>query len=187
MYKLITMRDSVRVDPRLLGNKVKEAVEVSLRRTYEGLMDKAVGVVLCVTEVLDVGEGKVIPGDAGVYYDTSFKLLIYKPELHEIVEGVIIELVEFGAFIRLGPVDGLVHISQITDDYISYSKEGVLAGKESKRVIKSGDKVRARIITVSYKQSQSAKVGLTMRQPGLGKLDWLEEDALEETGAEVNA
>jgi len=188
MYKLITMKDSVRVEPRLLGVPLDEAVEISLRKTYEGLMDKNIGVVLCVTRVLKVGEGKVIPGDAGVYYDTEFELLIYKPELHEVVEGIVIELVEFGAFVRLGPVDGLVHISQVTDDYISYSKEGVLAGKESKKIIKSGDKVRARIITVSYKHSQSAKIGLTMRQPGLGKLEWIMDEIMKENkGAEANA
>lgn len=187
MYRLITIKDSIRVDPRLLGGPVKEAVEESLKKAYEGLMDKNIGVVLCVTDVFEVGEGKIIPGDAGVYYDATFELLIYRPELHEIVEGVVIELVEFGAFIRLGPIDGLVHISQITDDYISYSKEGVFAGKESKKVIKSGDKVRARIITVSYKHVQSAKVGLTMRQPGLGKIDWLmEESAKEKAGAGAN-
>ncbi|MDP6626905.1 MAG: DNA-directed RNA polymerase [Methanopyri archaeon] len=176
MYKLVSMRDSVRVDPALLGKKPMEAVDVSLRKAYEGLMDRQVGVVLCITKVESVGEGKIIPGDAGVYYDTVFEMLIYRPELHEVVEGTIIEIVDFGAFIRLGPIDGLVHISQITDDYISYSKDGVLMGRESKRVLKSGDKVRARIITVSYKHSQSAKVGLTMRQPGLGKIDWAGEE-----------
>jgi DNA-directed RNA polymerase subunit E' len=58
---------------------------------------------------------------------------------------------------------------------MSYSKDGVLSGKESKKIVKQGDRVRARIITISTKQIQNAKVGLTMRQPGLGKLEWLEE------------
>ena len=59
-------------------------------------MDRQVGVVLCITKVESVGEGKIIPGDAGVYYDTVFEMLIYRPELHEVVEGTIIEIVDFG-------------------------------------------------------------------------------------------
>ena len=33
----------------------------------------------------------------------------------------------------------------------------------------------ARIIAISYKGDQP-KIGLTMRQPGLGKLEWLSDD-----------
>jgi len=66
------------------------------------------------------------------------------------------------------------------DDFVSFSKEKVLTGKESKRGLKVGDKCRARIIAVSFKDLQNPKIGLTMRQTGLGKLEWLEEDEAKE-------
>jgi DNA-directed RNA polymerase subunit E' len=130
---------------------------------------------------LDVGEGRIIFGDGGVYYDASYEMLVFNPEQNELVEGEVIDLAEFGAFIRVGPVDGLAHVSQITEDFMNYSKDGILTGKESKKTIKQGDKVRARIVTISTKQIQNAKVGLTMRQPGLGKLEWLEDAKKEKT------
>jgi DNA-directed RNA polymerase subunit E' len=84
--------------------------------------------------------------------------------------------------VRLGPVDGLIHVSQVTDDFVGYDrKKGTLHGKETKRTLKEGDKVRARIVTVSMKRGvvgvtgAVGKIGLTMRQPGLGKLEWIEE------------
>jgi DNA-directed RNA polymerase subunit E' len=46
-------------------------------------------------------------------------------------------------------------------------------GKESKKTLENGDKVRARIVTISLKKAKENKIGLTMRQPGLGKLDWI--------------
>ena len=50
-----------------------------------------------------------------------------------------------------------------------YNEEHVGLGKESKKSLKIGDKCRARIIAVSFKDLQNPKIGLTMRQPGLGK------------------
>ena len=60
------------------------------------------------------------------------------------------------------------------DDFVGYDKKkGCLYGKESKRSLKEGDKVRARVVSVSVRKgTREGKVGLTMRQPGLGKFDW---------------
>ena len=61
------------------------------------------------------------------------------------------------------------------DDFVSFSKEKTLSGKESKKTLKVNDVCRARIIAVSFKDPLNPKLGLTMRQPGLGKLEWIEE------------
>jgi len=89
----------------------------------------------------------------------------------------VVEIVEFGGFVRLGPIDGLVHVSQVMDDFVGYDKKkGTLYGKESKRVLKEGDRVRARVVSVSVQRgTRGGKIGLTMRQLGLGKLEWIEE------------
>lgn len=175
MYKLVTVRDRVRVPPTLLGQPTQDSVQEALKST-EGRQDKDLGVVLCVTRVLSVGEGTIVAGDGGVFYESTYEMLVYVPTQNELIEGEVIDLAEFGAFVRVGPIDGLAHVSQITDDFMNYSKEGVLSGKESKKTLKQGDRVRARVITISTKQIQNAKVGLTMRQPGLGKLEWLGEE-----------
>ena len=71
----------------------------------------------------------------------------------------------------------MIHISQTMDDFVSFSKDKTLSGKETKRVLKVGDVCRARIIAVSFKDVLNPKLGLTMRQQGLGRLDWLKEEA----------
>ena len=88
-----------------------------------------------------------------------------------------VEIVDFGAFIRLGPLDGLVHVSQITDDYISYEQVGNrFIGKETGKVLEVNDTIRAKIIAVSLGGGRSGKLGLSMRSPFLGKDTWIEED-----------
>ena len=123
-----------------------------------------------------IGEGVVIMGDGAAYHDVEFNALIFKPEQQEIVVGEVIEIAEFGAFVRIGPMDGLVHVSQITDDYINYdARNSALIGKESNKILQQGDKVRARIVALSLKGKsiRDSKIGLTMRQPHLGSFEWI--------------
>jgi len=39
-----------------------------------------------------------------------------------VIEGEVVEIADFGAFIRVGPIDALLHVSQLMDDYISYDE-----------------------------------------------------------------
>jgi DNA-directed RNA polymerase subunit E' len=176
MYRIITVEDKVRVSPAKLSSDLKESVRESIAEQMEGLIDYRLGVVLAVVAVDNVGEGKIVAGNPGVFYNSRFKLLTFKPELHELVYGEVIDNTEFGAFVRMGPMDGLIHISQIMDDFVSYNnKNSLFVGKESKRTLKEGDLVRARIISVSFGKEEN-KIGLTMRQPLLGAMQWIEED-----------
>jgi DNA-directed RNA polymerase subunit E' len=99
--------------------------------------------------------------------------------MQEVLKGRIKDIADFGVFFSMGPLDGMIHISQTMNDYVSFSKDKVLAGKDGKRSLKVGDRCRARIIAVSYKDVANPKLGLTMRQPGLGKEEWIETDLKE--------
>ena len=174
MYQIVRIEDMVRVPAEHFNEELEVTLKKILAEQYEGKLDREIGSLITVLDVNSDGIGRVIPGDGAAYYNASFRALTYKPELQEIVEGDVIEIVEFGAFVRLGPLDGLVHVSQITDDYLNYDEKGQrFMGKESKKTLENGDKVRARIVTISLKKAKENKIGLTMRQPGLGKLDWI--------------
>jgi len=175
MFYLTEVEDHVRVEPKLFGLPTSRAVFKQLIETYNEYYDKEVGKVVTVIEVLKVGDGVIIPGDGAVYYESRFKLLTWKPELHELVYGVVDEITNFGAFMNLGMVKGLIHIGQTMDDFVSLNKTSSLTGKKSKRTLKKGDLCIARIVAISHKGGE-LKVGLTMRQPGLGKIEWIKED-----------
>jgi DNA-directed RNA polymerase subunit E' len=175
MFYEIKAKTHVRVTPSLLGADINLAIATKLNEDMEGYISSDTGFVIAVTEILKVGEGLMVPGDGAPYYETEFKYLTFMPEMQELVLGKISDITNFGAFLTVGPVDGMIHVSQTMDDFVSVSKQKTLSGKESKQVLKVGDKCRARIIAVSYKDLGNPKVGLTMRQPKLGSLKWLEE------------
>lgn len=180
MFYEIEVKGHVRVLPTFFGEDKNEAVMSSLKSQFDGFVSKDMGFVLGVTDVQDVKEGILIPGDGAAYYETMFSLLCFKPELQEVIFGKIGDITDFGAFINIGPVDGMIHVSQTMDDFVSFSKSNVLTGKDSKKVLKVGDLCRARIIAVSYKDITNPKIGLTMRQHRLGALSWIDEELKKE-------
>ena len=179
MFTLITLQDTIRIPPDTFGNPLEKVGREQVKAKYEGIVDEELGYVIAVTGVEVSPIGKIIPGDGATYHKGAFSLLAFMPVIQEIVEGDVVEMADFGAFVRIGPVDALLHVSQLMDDYISYDeKQGVLLGKETKRKLTSGDQLRVRITAVSLgRAGSSGKIGVTARQPFLGKLEWLKQDA----------
>lgn len=176
MYYKTELKDHIRVPPNLFDRNKEEAILARIKKKYDGYISNELGIVIDVSSVKEVGEGVIIPGDGSAYYEAVFELLTFKPEMQEVVVGKIKDIVDFGAFITLGPIDGMIHVSQTMDDFVSFSKEKTLAGKESKKILRINDVCRARIVAVSFKDPLNPKLGLTMRQQGLGRLDWIDEE-----------
>ncbi len=175
MYYVLSCNDRVRLPAQFFSMKLEEALTQILREKYERRVNKDTGVSLAVWNVKPEGDGLVIPGDNAAYYDVKFDTLTYLPQINEIIESEISEVVEFGGFVTLGPIEGLVHLSQIANDFLTYNKKTqTFVGRESKKFLKKSDHVFAKISTVSMKNNiPETKIGLTMRPDGLGKDEWI--------------
>jgi len=186
MYNVLTVQDRVRLPAQNFSMELSSSLTQILREKYERRIDKDAGIVLSVWDVHALGDGTVIPSDGAAYYDVEFSALSYRPQVNEVVEASVSEIVEFGAFVGLGPIEGLIHLSQITNDFLNYNKKAAaFNGKESKKSLKKGDTVYAKVTTVSIKSHLSdTKIGLSMRPAGLGKDEWVEkEDKKADSGA----
>jgi len=191
MFKLFTLEGKIEIPPFLFDQEKNVSARIILSEDYEGIITRDYGFIIAVVDVLDVGKGIIIPGNANTFHEVEFTILTFKPTVSEVVEGTVVEIVDFGSFIRLGPLDGLVHVSQICDDYISYEQVGNrFIGKETGKILEVNDQVRAKIIAVSLGTGRSGKLGLTMRQRYLGKEDWIqtdiEDDYAEKQGAQTD-
>jgi DNA-directed RNA polymerase subunit E' len=178
MFNLITLRDTIRISPNKFDKPLDSAAYEELRGKYEGLVDEDLGYVISVIKVEVNPVGRIVPGDGGTHHQVTFSIMTFFPQLQEIVEGEVVEVADFGTFLRIGPVDALLHVSQLMDDFISYDeRQGVLLGKESGRTISRGDLFRVRMVAVSFPKGRSSgKIGVTARQPQLGKIQWIEDE-----------
>ncbi|RLF35389.1 MAG: DNA-directed RNA polymerase [Thermoplasmata archaeon] len=178
MYTMIRIRDTVRIPPEMFGEDLNKVVEETVQKTFEGTVRKDRGVIVAVGNINPIGDGIVIHGDGGMYQKVEFEALTFKPLLQEIVDGIVCEVVEFGAFCHIGALDALIHMSQIMNDYVEVDVENErIVGREKKKVLKTGDSIRARIVAVSLNElsARESKIGLTMRQPALGVHEWIYE------------
>ena len=179
MFYETEIKTYVRVPPTSFNDNRKEAILKELNKKFEGFISPEIGAMIAISSIKNIGEGIIIPGDGAAYYETTFTVFVFKPELQEVIIGKITDITEFGAFIEMGPLDGMIHVSQSMDDYVSFNKAGTLTGKQTKRIVKSGDICRARIIAISFKEPSSPKIGLTMRQHRLGPLHYIEDELKE--------
>jgi len=179
MYLLMNRERVVRIPPDRLGDDLDKVVKELTWESFEGKIEGNDSLTVLIQNIEPVGLGRVVHGDGAVYQKVKFEALVFRPQLQEVVEGTVCEIMKFGAFVRFGPLDGLLHISQIMDDRIDVDTDNQrLIGKDTKRDLRIGDKVRARIVALSLSERnpRESKIGLTMRQPGLGKFEWIEEE-----------
>lgn len=191
MYFIIETNETVRVPPEKLGGEYESTAKSVAIRNVEGKIgvldrelvrdsnDRKYINLLVLESKLD-GEGRIVHGDGGVYQEVKMKILAFQPMMQEVVEGDIADVKKFGAFISIGPLEGLLHVSQVMDDRIEVDEDNKrMIGKDTKRDLKTGDLVRARIVALSLSDSrlEESKIGLTMRQNFLGKFLWLKGEA----------
>jgi DNA-directed RNA polymerase subunit E' len=176
MYSLVRVEDTIRILPERFGENLNKVVEEIVQKNYEGTMRRDFGIIVAANNIDPVGDGIIIHGDGAMYQKVAFDALVFKPELQEVVDGIICEIVEFGAFCHIGPIDALIHMSQIMNDFVEVDSDNeIITGKEKKKHLKTGDPVRARIVSVSLNElsARESKIGLTMRQPALGSHEWI--------------
>ena len=174
MYRIVEVEDNLRVRPDLFVMELKDAIKEVVREHYEGKIFKDLGYVVRVLDSHPKNVGIVVPGDPYVYYKTKFRLLVFMPEQEEVYRGVVRDVVEFGAFVSIGPFEALLHVSQLGREKFLYDREKRMFYNVSKdKTLKKGDVVIAKVSTVSMKGAPSnVKISLTMREQGLGAVHW---------------
>jgi DNA-directed RNA polymerase subunit E' len=172
------MSDVVRIPPSRLTNSLKDTAIGILKEKYESMISPDLGYVIMIIDATASSVGKLVAGDGATYHKVTFEALTFYPKLQEVVEGEVVEITEFGAFVRIGPTDALLHLSQIADDYLkSDVKQGVIIANQSTRSLKIGSRIRARVTAVSLgKGAAMGKIGITCRQPFLGATEWIEQE-----------
>ena len=188
LFSVSTLVDIVRIPPSLFGTTLKKAAQSILRSKYESMINAELGYIIMVMDAKVETMGKMIPGDGGTFHRVEFQALSFYPKLQEIVQGELVDITDFGAFVRIGPTDALLHLSQVMDDYLkSDVASGMIIANQSGRTLKVGSTLRSRITAVSLgKAASMGKIGITCRQPFLGAEEWIAEEIKKANGEEVD-
>jgi DNA-directed RNA polymerase subunit E' len=186
LFSISTLLDVIRIPPSLFGTVLKKAAVNILKEKYESMINADLGYIIMILDAKVEPMGKMVPGDGGTFHKVEFEALTFYPKIQEIVRGEIVDITDFGAFVRIGPTDALLHLSQIMDDYLkSDVKSGIILANQSGRTLKVGSTLRSRITAVSLgKAASMGKIGITCRQPFLGADEWIAEEIKKSSGSE---
>tara|TARA_Y100000294_G_scaffold80138_1_gene75253 strand:+ start:218 stop:811 length:594 start_codon:yes stop_codon:yes gene_type:complete len=178
LYSVSTQEDIVRIPPELFGTSIKKAALNILKSKYESMVSPSLGYIIIILDATVNPMGKIIAGNGGTFHRVTFDALTFFPQLQEVVNGELVDITDFGAFVRIGPADALLHLSQVMDDYLkSDVASGVILASQSGRTLKVGSTIRTRITAVSLgKAATMGKIGITCRQPFLGADEWIKEE-----------
>jgi len=184
LFSISTLIDVVRIPPNLFGVNLRSAAIEILKSKYESMINPELGYIVIILNAKVESMGKMIPGDGGTFHKVEFNALTFYPMLQEIVNGELVDITDFGAFVRIGPTDALLHLSQVMDDYLkSDVASGMIIANQSGKTLKVGSTIRTRITAVSLgKAATMGKIGITCRQPFLGADEWIEEELKKSEG-----
>lgn len=174
MFRVYEVEDYVKIPPSRYGEDLSKIAEEILREEYESKFLRDLGIVLLVYDVRVEEMGLVVQGEGSTYHETRFKLLTFMPVVNEVVEGIVRDVRNIGLFVDIGPIDALVHISQVAEDKAYYDEaSGRIVSEDGRVSIERGDMVRGRITSVSLPSGREGliRVAMTMRQAGLGKVE----------------
>ncbi len=184
MFMLAVAEDVIEIPPRYFNLPLKQAALLTLAERYNGtVIPEYKAVVITVVDIRDIEEyGRLVPGEPGTWHRVVFEALLFRPEQNEVVEGTIVGVEDHGIFVNIGPLDGYVHISQVSPvgrAEANPSQGTVVVEIGGERIVmKRGDAVRARVQAVSFRtltRYGMPRVSLTMRGGEfLGKLEWIE-------------
>ena len=113
LFSISTLDDIVRIPPSLFGTSLNDAAINILKSKYESMINANLGYIIMILGTKVEPMGKVVAGDAGTFHHVTFEALTFQPKLQEIVNGELVDITDFGAFVRIGPTDALLHLSQV--------------------------------------------------------------------------
>ena len=130
------------------------ASQVSIFRS-ENLADYVDQKLLCVVTEANAQRGNLVLSRRAVLErekEEAKKKTMAELEPGQIREGIVRRIQDFGAFVDIGGVDGLIHISQLSWERVKHPSE----------ILKEGQKIRVRIERID---AETGKIGLSLKNP----------------------
>jgi small subunit ribosomal protein S1 len=114
-------------------------------KDFESLKRKKIGASMFL-KIIEVNRNRrrlILSGRGAEKEKGQQRLQELKPG--QVIQGQVVHLVEFGAFVDLGGVDGLIHISELEWHHVNHPSEVVEKGDEIEVMVKEVDVDRERI------------------------------------------
>lgn len=175
MYRIAKGEGYIRLPPNMLDMDIKSAAKEIIKNMYRNKYLPEIGLVLDILNVDVEKDNLIVINDPYIYIKVKFDMVSFTIENKELILGVVREVVEYGAFVLIGPFEALLNVSQISNEKFRYNKDKKrLENLDGTKTIEVGDRIYAMVSTVSMKEGPAkAKISLSCRAyPYLGNIKW---------------
>ncbi|XP_072759373.1 DNA-directed RNA polymerase III subunit RPC8 [Anoplolepis gracilipes] len=200
MFILAELKDTVRILPSNFRYKLNDVVADELNRKLANKVYKDVGLCMVLHDILKIEESYIFPGDGASHTKVTFRFIVFRPWIEEILIGKIRSCSSEGVHVTLGFFEDIIipphklqhpsHFNQTQQMWIwLYKTEN---GSEHPLIMETGDPIRFRVVReifaevpsgvnardISEKPAETSNVVApyilhgSIDEPGLGILEW---------------
>lgn len=103
MFFLHEMEHTVTLHPSYFDQKTHTYCEDQLYGDIEGTNTGSY-YILCVVNILDISEPRVLPGSSYAEFKISFSAVVWRPFKGEVCDGLVTQVMQTGFFVDVGPL-----------------------------------------------------------------------------------
>jgi len=175
MFFHVELRKELLLNPKYVGPNIRELLVEKLIQSVEGSCSGRWGFVVCVTDVIEVGKGKIREGGGLATFSIRYNAVVFKPFKGEVFDAVVKTVNKLGFFAQVGPLQVFVSKHLIPPDMqfdpqstpASYVSQ--VTDQQPQRVTIDSE-VRLRVIATRVDATEIFAIG-TIKDEYLGLLD----------------
>ena len=198
MFVLSKMTSMVRIEPKQFHKALDDALTDALNSKLANKVVKDVGLVIALYDILEIGESHVMAGDGASHTKVTFRLLVFRPFIEEVLTGKIKSSNKEGLTLNLGffddifvPAEALQHPCRFDEsDQVWVWEYPTEDGDHHDLFMDPGEELRFRVTSESFVDTSPSapdvnktavteeeskipyQIQATINEPGLGLLSW---------------
>ncbi len=181
MYLCCTFEDVIPIEPVHFDKDVKEQLIVSIKRKYINKIIPNTGCSLAFCELLSFDQGYILHNDGSSYHNTVFKVIVFRPLIGEILQGIVSRSTKGGIFIQCDQFYDILIPPRCMPSSMTYLEEEQVWIWEidgQKSWLDTGEQIRVKVEKEEF-TSNNKKSGYliiaSINGDGLGLTSWWDE------------
>ncbi|GAA6059858.1 hypothetical protein JCM10212_007063 [Sporobolomyces blumeae] len=122
MFTYCIQKDTIKVEPRDFSKDPAQAIQEEIHRRYANKVIPGVGLCISLLDILECTEGAVLYGDGNFYYQTEFRLVMFRPYIGEAIVGKVKSQSPEGIVVSLGFFDDILVPPSLLPDQCAFDQ-----------------------------------------------------------------
>lgn len=108
MFVLSEMKDVVQIKPFNFVHNLKSSLEFGLNKKFANKVVHNVGLCIVLFDIIEIGDSYILPGNGASHTPVTFRFIVFRPFVDEILTGKIKQCSREGVTISLGFFDDIL-------------------------------------------------------------------------------